>query len=266
MPVIAEITGAVALTALIMGPWWSRVEPPAPRPLPASPAPPAPPVSAASSASLVSPASTRAAHLNLDVRHSFASVVLLVTVDGKQALRTTLAGSGKKFKMFGRRNERTFMRTLELQPGVRLVRVRIQSPGDQFDQTRVERFELASASVASLRITADKEAGLVASTDRSTIIERSGPAPIAAPASPQPTVAAAIPLPAAAPPATPASSVARDADALRGLLNSLRSILIAIAGFVATTSAGFVLEQFLNAKKRALIDARRPAQDIASAP
>lgn len=260
MPVVAQVTGAVALTALIMGPWWSRVTTvPAAAPLyvvppPAAVAPnsPSSPASPASPASPESPDSldSRPAHLNLDVRHTFANVDVTVTVDDKKVLDTSLEGSGKKFKMFGRREERSFTRTLDLQPGVRLVRVNVKSADDHFNQTRVERFELGSAAVASLRITADKSGGLVAVADRpSKPAPSQAPAPLAA----QPVAAAAIPLPSAAPAAPPnASMTTQQADALAELLSSLRSMLIAIAGFVASAATGFVVQEYLRSKKGAL--------------
>src|SRR6185436_6175701 len=98
----------------------------------------------------------RPAHLNLDVRHTFRTVDLSLTVDGKRALETRLTGGGKRFGVFGKRAERGFTPTLDLPPGVRIVRVRLRSEPDKFDQTRVERFDLDSASVATLRIAADK--------------------------------------------------------------------------------------------------------------
>jgi hypothetical protein len=196
--------------------------------------------------------------LNLDVRHTFANVGLTVTVDGKRMLDARLDGSGKKFKMFGRRTERSYTRTLDLQPGVRLVRVNLKSVDDKFDQTRVERFDLAAASVASLRITADKAAGLVAIADvppapaKNAPVQAQTPPPAPPPAAP-PVTAAAIPLPtqqAAA--AAPSQSITQQADALAELLNSLRSMLIAIAGFVASAATGFVVQEYLRSKKSAI--------------
>ena len=271
MPLVAQVTGAVALTALIMGPWWSRVPsaPQAPGTLPASArveTPATVPLKpAVTPTAPVTQAPMRPAHLNLDVRHSFASVDLSVTVDGKRALDSKLEGNGKKFKMFGKRAERSFTRTLDLQPGVRLVRVTLRAPQDRFEQTRVERFELGEAQVAALRINAD-ENGMSAAVDRPPVLP-SATNPLSAepsaPRPPQPVVtASALPQPAPA----PSSSSQRRDDAVANLLNSLRSILIGIAGFVATTSAGFVLEQFLGAKKRLFEEKRRPTPDSISPP
>jgi hypothetical protein len=249
MPLIAQVTGAVALTALIMGPWWSRVptEPPAatttlPATTPAVPAVPLPP--AVAPAPPVTQAPSRPAHLNLDVRHSFASVDFSVTVDGKRVLDSKLEGSGKKFKMFGKRPERGFTRSLDLTPGVRVVNVRLKSAEDRFDQTRTERFDLGSASVASLRITADKD-GL------DVIAQHPAPQP-AQPAAtsglvttPAPlTTATALPIPAGLP-----TAAVQRADALAELLRSLRSMLIGIAGFIASTATGFLIQEFLRSRR-----------------
>lgn len=247
MPLVAQVTGAVALTALIMGPWWSRVpsEPPAATTLPATtPAVPAVPLQpAVTPAPPVTQAPSRPAHLNLDVRHSFASVDFSVTVDGKRVLDSKLEGSGKKFKMFGKRDVRSFTRSLDLAPGVRVVNVRLKSAEDRFDQTRTERFDLGSASVASMRITAGKD-GL------DVIAQHPAPQP-AQPAAPEPaatptpvTAATALPVPAALP-----SVAAQRADAVAELLNSLRSMLIAIAGFVASAATGFVVQEYLRSRK-----------------
>jgi len=261
MPLVAQVTGAVALTALLMGPWWSRVSTPPPlaaKPITAAdattstaPAPVAPVTPAAATPD----AAQRPAHLNLDVRHTFANIDVVVTVDGKRALDTSLEGSGKKFKMFGRRTERSFTRTIDLQPGVRLVRVNIKSEEDRFDQTRVERFELGEASVASLRITADKSNGLVASVDRPTVVARPGASQAQAPAPappPQTAAAAAIHFPSPVTAAPTSASITQQADALAELLNSLRSMLIAIAGFVASAATGFVVQEYLRSKRGAL--------------
>jgi hypothetical protein len=266
MPLVAQVSGAVALTALLMGPWWSRVTTPAPASNPPATSP-APSVNVAATTAPVAPLMPeRPAHLNLDLRHSFETVALLVTVDGERVLETRLEGSGKKFKMFGKRAARGFTRTLDLRPGVRIVRVRVRSTAERFDQTRVERFELGSAQVASWRITAD-ETGLTAAADKptappATITPTPAIAPVQAPA----VTAAVTSVPGAA--AAPASAATQQqADALADLLNMLRSMLIGIAGFVATTSAGFVLEQYLSAKKRIYVEGRRSASgDVISTP
>lgn len=275
MPLVAQITGAVALTALVVGPWWARIPE---SPLPSSPVVPhstpiplAPAV--AKSTALVNldasrraavAAGARPAHLNLDVRHSFASIDLSVTVDGRPALRRTLDGSGKRFKMFGKRAERGFTQTIDLAPGVRVVRVRLRSAADKFDQTRVERFELGSASVAALRIAADKS-GMSLSADHPPL-----------PAAPKPSAsapmlqAAVLQTPAAvsatSAPIRPEESKASPVDnALVDLVQSLRSMLIAIAGFVASAATGFVVQEFLR-RRRGLIFAEAAAAMSSAVP
>ena len=257
MPLIAQITGAVALTALLAAPWWATIPEPspvlepsavAPRPTVAPLAPAVPESPAVARAIPANPdGAARPAHLNLDVRHSFGSVDFSVTVDGKPAIATKLAGSGKRFKVFGQRSERGYTRTLDLEPGVRVVRVRILSIADKFDQTRVERFELGSASVATLRVAADKSGlSLVAErpsapaqTPVHAVVPRQTPPPEVLPAA-----AAAIPVSAPAAPAT------HDANAVVDLLQSMRSILIAIAGFVASAATGVVIEDYLRTRRQ----------------
>jgi len=250
LPLVAQITGAVALTALIMGPWWSRVPTEIPASKPAAVVEVAPLPAAVAQSPATEPAppkpvgDSRPAHLNLDVRHSFRTAALTVVVDGKRVLDSTLEGSGKKFKMFGKRAERGYTRSLELQPGVRVVRVRMQSPADKFDQTRTERFDLGAASVASMRITADN-AGLDVITQHpppQTAIEAAAAPPPPQP-QPAPVAAATLPVP------TLPSAEAQRADAVAELLQSLRSMLIAIAGFVASAATGFIVQEYLRGKK-----------------
>ena len=193
-------------------------------------------------------ADLRPAHLNLEVRHTFKNVDFSVTVDGKPAFETTVDGSGKRFKVFGKRSERGYTKTLDLPPGVRVVRVRVLSAEDKFDQTRVERFDLGSASVATLRVSADRS-GL------SLVAERP-PAPRPAPVQaavplPAPTVvptaASTVPVPATAAPRPP-----QEANTVVDLLQSVRSILIAIAGFVASAATGFVVQEYLRTRRGTL--------------
>ena len=249
MPVVAQITGAVALTALIMGPWWSRVPAEAPKTtapaVAAAPLPVAVPEVPAAVAPAKPAAPARPAHLNLDVRHSFSSVDLSVTVDGKRVLASTLEGSGKKFGIVGRRAERGFTRSLDLAPGVRVVQVRMQSATDKFDQTRTERFELASAAVATLRVTAGRSGLEVLAEHPSAPAPKSAAEP-AAPA-PQPVTTAAAATTVL--PTATASPAAQRADALAELLQSLRSMLIAIAGFVASAATGFVVQEYLRGRR-----------------
>ena len=255
-PLIAQITGAVALTALIVGPWWARV-PDQVSPSPAATATQAPDLitetqpAAPSSNHRASaePGASAPAHVNLEVRHSFKSVDLFVSVDGTSHVDTKLAGSGKRFKVFGKRSERGYAKTLELMPGVRLVKVRVRSIPDKFDQTRVERFDLASASVAGLRVTAD-DSGLTLFAERppappSVAAAAFVPAPVP---SAKPAVAA---VPALQPAAAPSQRQPTTATVVE-FLHTLRSMLIWIAGFVATTATAFVFEEWLRKRKELL--------------
>ena len=260
LPLIAQITGAFALIAAVTMPQWTdrgTAETPTFTPPPAvdthagptglltpvaQPAPPAP----------AEP--LRPAHLNLDLRHSFRTVDLSVTVDGKRALDTKLEGSGKKFGMFGRREERSFTRTLEMQPGARVVRLRLKSDNEKFEHTRVERFDLGPAQVANMRVDIEKT-GLSVIADRPAPLPAPAPAPVAAEVAP--AAAPAAPLPPAhaseaAQAAAQAAQEAQKASALAALYQSLRSILITLAGLIGSTATAFVVQEFL--KQRKVVD------------
>ena len=79
-------------------------------PSPAGAATPAPDViteaqpdaPAANHPASAAPGAATPAHVNLEVRHSFKSVDLFVSVDGRSIVDTKLAGSGKRFKVFGK--------------------------------------------------------------------------------------------------------------------------------------------------------------------
>lgn len=255
LPLIAQITGAFALVAAVTMPQWRVGDPPAVAPIGApvdTPAALAAPVAPAALVAPVAPATpARPAHLNLDLRHSFRSVDLTVTVDGKRVLDTKLEGAGKKFGVFGRRAERSYTRTLDLQPGARVVRLHIKSAQEKFEHTRVERFDLGPASVATMRIDIEKS-GLSVIADR--------PAPPAPAPAPQPAVAAATQTPAMAPAqasmaaqaAAQATKEAQEASALAALYQSLRSILITLAGLIGSTATAFVVQEFL--KQRKVVD------------
>jgi hypothetical protein len=258
LPLIAQLLGVVALTAVVASPFWSTLSTRAP--LPAAWHPPIAP-HATTVASIPPPnlAPTqqlaRPAHLNLDVRHAFGNVKLSVAVDGKVVFDTPLTGSGKKFKVFGKRAERGYTKTLELAPGVRVVQVRVTSPDDNYDQSRTERFDLESASVAVMQIAADK-------TGLSVVVRRPTPsaAPRAAainPAPVPPPALAAAPATAPVPVSFPVTASAVAPDPSIELLQTMRSMLIAIMGFVASAATGFVVQEFMRSRRGLLFDRRR---------
>lgn len=263
LPLIAQITGAFALMAAVTMPQWTVGDPPAMAvtapPVVETPAAVAAPVAPAAPVPATVP--SRPAHLNLDLRHNFRSVDLTVTVDNKRVLDTKLEGAGKKFGVFGRRAERSYTRTLDLQPGARVVRLHIKSAAEKFEHTRVERFDLGPATVATMRIDIEKS-GLSVIADR----------PAAAAAVPATTASAAAQAESApatatpaAPPALPpahasqaaqaaaqATQEAQEASALAALYQSLRSILITLAGLIGSTATAFVVQEFL--KQRKVVD------------
>lgn len=205
LPLIAQIAGAAALVAAIAMPRAAFLKP-APARAPASTVPESP---------------GRPAHLNLDVRYAFRSVDLSISVDGKPLFNKTLPGSAKRFGVFGRRAEKGFTKSLDLSPGVRVVSVRLRSTADKFDHTRVERFDLDPASVAGMRIAADKS-GLSVYAERP-------PAPERAPA---PQIPQAQPL-----------------SVLAELYQTLRAVLIAVAGVVASAATGVFVQEFLRSRR-----------------
>lgn len=270
LPLIAQITAAIALIAAVTMPRWSEVPTtitPAPAALAAEPAVviPAPlprpvdPVPAAVKA--------RPAHLNLDVRHSFKNVDLSVTVDGRSVLETRLEGSGRRFGVIGKRAERGYTRTLDVAPGVRVVRVRVRAPAEKFDQTRVERFDLDSAAVASMRVAADRS-GLSIVAERPPVSP-----PAAAPLAPAPPVAAqtASVLPQVMPTAqAQAAHVAQtaqavqEASAIAEVYQTLRSTLIAMFGFIASAATGFLVESYLRSRRAFAFAQQTAAQEAAA--
>ena len=243
--------------AAVTMPQWTVGDPPAMGPAPAVETPATVPAPVAAVAPVSTTAPARPAHLNLDLRHTFRSVDLTVTVDSKRVLDTKLEGAGKKFGVFGRRAERSYTRTLDLQPGARVVRLHIKSAEEKFEHTRVERFDLGPASVATMRIDIEKS-GL------SVIADRPAPTTPATAAAP-PAESAPAPAAASAPPTLPplhasqgaqavaqASQEAQEASALAALYQSLRSILITIAGLIGSTATAFVVQEFL--KQRKVVD------------
>jgi hypothetical protein len=246
LPLIAQIAGAFALMAAVTMPKWTvdSATPSAASP-PTVEAPAASPAPVATVTPNVAPG-PRPAHLNLDLRHNFRSVDLTVTVDGKRALETKLEGSGRKFGVFGRREARAFTRTLDLEPGARVVRLRLRSADEKFDHARVERFDLGPASVATMRVDIEK-AGLSVIADR--------PAPPPSAALPVPVSAQVLPAAhasEAAQAAAQAAQEAHEASALAALYQSLRSVLITLAGLIGSTATAYVVQEFL--KQRRVVD------------
>ena len=111
LPLIAQLTGAALLVAAVAMP--TVVRPSAAHRSPA--------VCGRGGATGVAPAPadpTRPAHLNLDVRHT--SRTSTHGHDRRPPLvDTKLSGSGKRFGVFGKREERAFTKTLDLEPGRR---------------------------------------------------------------------------------------------------------------------------------------------------
>ncbi len=250
---IAQLTAAAALVAAVSMPGWSEVSP-EPAPAAAVPVTPEAPAAVPVPVEAVVPAApvdSRPAHLNLDFRHKFRSVDLTVSVDGKRVLDTKLEGAGKKFGVFGGRGERSFTRTLDLAPGSRVVRLHVRSTADKFEHTRVERFDLGPATVAAMRVGVDKS-GLDVMTDRPPAPRASEPAPAPAPL---PTSASAL-----TPPVAPSAAVSQS-GMVGELYQTLRRLLIALAGFIASVSAAYLFEEFLKSRRLPFLP-QAPAEPV----
>jgi hypothetical protein len=247
LPLIAQIAGALALIAAVSMPQWTVVSD--------APTPAASPTPAATVTEPVPATPPRPAHLNLDVRHSFGSVDLSVSIDGEQVLDTKLAGSRRRFGVVGKRGERSYTKTLDLAAGARVVRVRVRSAEDDFDQSRIEQFDLAPATVATMRIAADKS-GLSVVADRPAA---TAPTIVASTTAAPATAAATAPL---AEPRRPAeSSGVAEASALAELYQTLRSTLIAMAGFIASAATGFLVESYLRSRRAFAFAQQAAAQE-----
>lgn len=252
LPLIAQLTAGIALLAAIMMPRAPEVVPVAVS-MSTSAAVLAPFSMAPAPAPTSAPPPSRPAYLNLDLRHSLRMADVSVTVDGESVLQTAVPGSGRRFGVVGKRGERGFTRTLDLDPGVRVVRIRVRSADDKFDQTRVERFDLDPAAVATLRVAADKS-GLSVLADRPPVT-RTEPAPPVA-AAPVAAVETVVPTRAEmAARAARAAGAANDAQAAQEvsafveLYQTLRSTLIAMAGFIASAATGFLVESYLRTRR-----------------
>ena len=150
------------------------------------------------------------AHLNLLVRHRLQSAELWVVMDGKLSFADALLGSrAKRFGIFGKRAETTFSKSLAISPGEHVIQVRLRSAADGFDQTRLERFELPREKVATLLVSAEQDGMSLAFHGL---------------------------------PSAQAGENGSD------VLQSLRSILLTVVGFIASAGIGFIVQEFLRSK------------------
>jgi hypothetical protein len=107
----------------------------------------------------------------------------------------------------------------------------VRSAADKFDQTRTERFDLGPASVAALRVAADRSGMSLVANHPPPLVRSEAPAAVNAT------------VPATVPPAGPAHAPAAD------LLYRLRSMLIAIAGVVASAATGALVQETLKRRR-----------------
>ena len=149
--------------------------------------------------------------LNLVVRHNLQSAELSVFVDGKLSFADKLLGSRvKRFGIVGKRAEKTFSKSLAVSSGEHVVQVRLRSAADRFDQTRLERFDLPRERVATLLVSVEQDGMSMAFH-------------------------------------VPPSAQAEGGGS--GIVESLRSTLLTVLGFIVSAGIAFEVQEFLRSKK-----------------
>jgi hypothetical protein len=162
--------------------------------------------------------SNESGSLNLVCRHNLQTADLSVSVDGRVVFADQIAGTVKKrFGIFDKKVEGTFSRTLTVSEGEHVVSVHLRSEPERFDQTRQISINAVSGKEATVIITAQK--GDLSLAYRGI----------------------------------PVSAVK---DTSPGYLGSLRSVLFTVMGSVVSAAIGFAVQEFLNGRKAALIEAR----------
>lgn len=152
------------------------------------------------------------AHLNLVVRHNLQSAELSVLMDGKLSFADKLLGSRvKRFGIVGKRADTTFSKSLAVSSGEHVVQVRLRSAADRFDQTRLERFHLPREKAATLLVSVEQDGMSLAFH-------------------------------------VPPSAQAEGGGS--GFVESLRSTLLTVLGFIVSAGIGFEVQEFLRSKRR----------------
>jgi len=155
--------------------------------------------------------SSGSAYLNLVCRHNLQGAGLSVFIDGKLTYANQLSGSSmKRFGVFGKRADKTFSKSLAVPSGEHVVQVNVRSVADEFDQTKMHRFDLPRGKEATLLIAAEKNG-------MSLVFQ--------------------------GPPVTPTGE---DGSGYR---DSLWSILVTVIGSAASAGIGFYFQEFLRSRK-----------------
>ena len=157
--------------------------------------------------------------LNLICRHNLQSVELTVSVDGEEVYSDQSSGTVKKrFGFLDKKVEGTLSKTLSLPLGKHMVRVNLKSPTERVDQTRQIAVNLVSGRESTILIT----------TQRNDLVLTYQGAPL-----------------------QPDSKVGSPASS-----NAIWSILMTIAGSVASAAIGFMVQEFLRSRKAAFLQSQ----------
>jgi len=158
--------------------------------------------------------------LNLIFRHNLESAELTVAVDGKRAFSDQVSGTVKKrFGFLDKRVEGTLSKTLRVPPGKHVVRVSLKSSPERFDQTKQVAVNLVAGREATVSITTQKGQLSLAYQG--------------APVAPD-----------------------DDTDAASTHSGSFWSILITAMGSVGSAAIGFMVQEFLRARKAAFLQSQ----------
>ena len=156
--------------------------------------------------------------LNVVFRHSLQMADLSVFVDGRPTFSDQVPGTAKKrFGILDKRVEGTLSKTLAVPLGTHVVQVRVKSPSDRFDQTRQISVNLVSGKESTVVVTAQRDDLSLSYRGRPVVPVEEGAESSGAP---------------------------------------LRSVLVTVMGSVASAAIGFLVQEFLKARKAAA-DGRR---------
>lgn len=154
------------------------------------------------------------ATLNLVCHHNLRSAELSVFIDGKLADVEQISGAAKKrFGIFDTRIEGSFSKSLAVAAGHHVVRLRLRSAADGFDQTKV----------CGVNLVPGEDSSVVVTTGRGTMsLAYEGP------------------------------RVETENETLSSYFNSLRTVLVTILGSAVSAAIAFIVQEALRAKKSAL--------------
>jgi hypothetical protein len=160
--------------------------------------------------------------LNLVCRHNFQSAELTVSVDGKVVYADQSSGTVKKrFGFLDKKLEGTLSKAVSMPLGKHMVRVSLKSTSDQFDQTRQIAVNMVSGRESTVTITAQR-GDLLLAYDGAPLVSGK--------------------------------------DSSTADSSAVWSILMTVMGAVASAAIGFMVQEFLRARKAAFLQSKRPVQ------